>query len=242
METLIAQSRLERYNELIMNYQDFLSSHKRKIIIGAPIIFLLLVNVSGIGAGNIFYFTAENTLFASVGDAVPVRLEISTKSPINAVGGKVVFPSDILQVDAVTRSTSIIDLWSEDPLISNTAGTIHWSGGIVNNDNQKELRGTVFTISFHASKTGKAKLKVEEGELLAKNGEGTNILSGSDTITLYVREQGHPSPDINDDGVLSLSDINTLYIKTFSAYDERYDINKDGKLNWSDVTALIAIM
>lgn len=225
-----------------MDYKKVFSTHRRKIIVGAPIIFLLLVNVSGISGGNIFYFTAENSVFAALGDEIPVQLNVSTKSPVNAIGGKVVFPLDILKADAVTRSTSLIDLWSEDPTISNTGGLISWSGGIVEAGADTEIHGTVFTIHFHAVKTGKAKLRVEDGELLARNGEGTNILSGQNGITIYVRESGYASPDITGDGTLSLSDVNSLYLKTFGDYDAKYDINHDGKLSWNDVTALVSLL
>lgn len=224
-----------------MDYKNLLASHRRKIIIGAPIIFLLLVNVSGSG-GNVFSFTAENSVFATVGDAIPVRLEVSTKSPVNAIGGKVIFPADILQADAVTRNTSIIDLWSEDPVISNTAGTIHWSGGIIAENADENIKGTVFTAQFHAIKSGKVKFKVEDGQLLAKNGEGTNILSGQHSTTIYVREAGYPSPDINEDGTLSISDINALYLKTFGDYKPEYDINNDKEVNWGDVTTLVSLL
>lgn len=225
-----------------MDYQKIYSTHRRKIIVGAPIIFLLLVNISGISGGNIFYFSAENSVFASVGDAVPLRLNVSTKSPVNAIGGKVVFPKDVLQADAVTRSSSLIDLWSEDPTVSNDTGTISWSGGIVNDNTDTEIHGTVFTIQFRAAKVGKARIRVEDGELLAKNGEGTNILSGQNGITIYVREAGYASPDINKDGALSISDVNSLYLKTFGDYNAEYDINHDGRLNWNDVTTLVSLL
>lgn len=227
-----------------MKSKEFLKNHKRKIIVGAPIIFLLLINsTNALSGGNLFLFGASNGAFTSVGDGVPIELQISTKTPVNAVGGTVTYSPDILSVDSVTRSTSIIDLWSEEPLISNTLGTIHFSGGIVGaNVGTTGNHGEVFTINFRALKTGKVYLGLKNGELLANNGEGTNVHSGNNSLTIYVRAQGLPSPDVNGDGALSISDINDVYLRSFRAYDEKYDINGDKKVDWGDVRALINLL
>jgi len=204
----------------------------------------LLINSNGVlGSGNVFLFSPEVSAFVSVGDAVPVQLEVSTKTAVNALGGTITFDPNILSVDSLTRSASIIDLWSEEPVISNTEGSIRWSGGIINADTKTSgAHGEIFTINFRAMKAGKLNLGLTNGELLANNGEGTNVLSGNSTLTLYVREQGYPSPDINDDGSFSIADINALYVKTFYAYDQKYDINNDGKVSWADVKTLISLI
>ena len=205
-----------------MHITHIARTHRKKIYYGAPIIFLLLLGTtSTLAAGNAFLFSAQSTLFPSVGDAVPVILEVSTKTSINAAGGTIVFAPEILAADSVTRSSSIIDLWSEEPVISNESGTIHFSGGIVGtNVAEGGSHGPVFVVNFHAVKSGKVVVSMKDGELLANNGEGTNVLSGANTLTFYVRAHGAASPDINADGVLSLSDVNSLYLKTFRAYIE----------------------
>ena len=91
-------------------------------------------------------------------------------------------------------------------------------------------------------KAGKIVISLKDGELLASNGEGTNVLSGVGTVTLYVRAQGAASADVNDDGILSISDVNSLYLKTFRAYDAKYDQNGDGKLDWSDVKSILSLL
>ena len=227
-----------------MKSNEFLKNHKRKFIVGAPIIFLLLINSTGVlGGSNVFIFGTESNSFASVGDSVPVQLQISTKTPVNAVGGTVIFSPEILSADSVTRSGSVIDLWSEEPIISNTLGTIHFSGGIVGaNTGTVGNRGQVFMMNFRAIKSGEASFTIKDGELLANNGEGTNVLSGNNSFTVYVRAQGLPSPDVNEDGALTITDLNSVYIKTFRTYDEKYDINGDDVVDWNDVKTLIALL
>jgi hypothetical protein len=239
-EILIAQTDGGGYNEC-MKYSHLLSAHRKKIIIGAPILFLVLINAGIATGGNVLKLVPEGSVFVSTGDAVPVQLMVYTKSAVNAMGGTILFSPDVLQVDAVTRQSSIIDLWSEDPLVNNTSGEIHWSGGIVN-ENDETSNGQVFTIQFHAAHPGKSRVRIADGQLLTKDGEGTNILSGTESVLLYVREPGQPSPDINNDGALSISDINGLYLKTFSDYNEIYDLNGDQRVSWRDVLTLISII
>jgi hypothetical protein len=116
------------------------------------------------------------------------------------------------------------------------------SGGIVPKETKDGDHGTVLVASFRALKAGKAAISMKDGQLLAANGEGTNIITGSNVLTLYIHDQGKISPDMNGDGVLSISDVNTLYLKTFRAYNPRYDLNGDGKVSWADVKMLIELM
>ena len=220
------------------------NSHRKKIVWGAPIVFLLLLGSTGsFSSGNIFNFRAPQGVFVEVGDAVPIYLDVSTKTAVNAVGGTITFTQNILSADSLTRSTSIIDLWSEEPVISNTDGQIHFSGGIVAPDIESDgEHGQIFTVNFRALKSGNALIEMKKGELLAHNGEGTNVLSGSNSLRIFVRDQGRPTPDVNGDGTLSISDINKLYLDTFRAYDAQNDMNGDGKVNWGDVKILIGML
>ena len=149
----------------------------------------------------------------------------------------------VLEADSVTRSSSVIDLWSEEPVISNESGSIHFSGGIIGGSAAEGgSHGPVFVINFHGVKPGKVTINLNDGELLANNGEGTNVLSGANTLMLYVRAQGAASPDVNGDGALTLGDVNSLYLKTFRAYDAKYDQNSDGKVDWSDVRSVLSLL
>jgi hypothetical protein len=222
--------------------KKFIRKHRHKIVVGAPIIFLFVLNATGAFGGNILILNAENSAFVSVGDAVPIRLEMFTKTPVNAVGGTVTYQPEILHANSITRTTSVIDLWSEEPLIAHTDGTIHWSGGIVTQSTDGSARGPVFVMNFRALTSGRSRLAIKDGALLANDGEGTNVFSGANTLTVYVREQGLPSPDINQDGILSLSDANSLYLATFRTYEKKYDQNGDGKVAWDDVRMLIGLL
>lgn len=226
-----------------MIFKEVFQEHRYKIMLGAPIIFLLLFNSAGvIGSGNIFFFAPEKTIFPVVGENIRVALNVATKLPINAVGGTIIFPPEFLAVDTFSRESSIIDLWAEEPIFSNENGTFHFSGGIIPKSTKDGDHGMILVTTFRALKAGKTTISMKDGQLLAANGEGTNIISGSNVLTLYIRDQGKVSPDVNEDGTLSIADINALYLKTFRSYDAHYDLNGDGKVSWADVKLLIELM
>lgn len=226
-----------------MKLKQLFRVHQYKIIIGAPIIFLFLINAGSVmGAGNAFFFKTEKTAFVTIGENVPIHVMVTTKVPVNAVGGTIVFPTELLSVESIARSSSIIDLWAEEPIFSNTEGTLGFSGGVLPDETTKGLDGSVITITFRARELGKATISMKDGQLLAADGEGTNVLSGSTPLTLYVRSAGQPSPDVNGDGVFTISDINSLYLRTFRFYDAKYDFNGDGRVNWPDVMELIVLL
>lgn len=223
-------------------FKNFLKNHQYKIILGAPIIFLVVINSSGaLGLGNTFFFTGSSSSFVVVGDNLDVRLSVHTKSPINAVGGTIMLTRDVLEIASLSRVSSVVDLWSEEPLYDKTKNTLHFSGGILGEKSELPLQGEILTMSLRALSPGVATITLQDGELLAANGEGTNIVSGSNLLTLYIRDTHAPTSDINDDGVLGITDVNLLYLKTFRSYDARYDLNTDGHVSFADVRMLLSL-
>lgn len=222
--------------------KKFIASHPRKIIIGTPIIFLILVNLTGaLAPGNFFSFSTKSS-FVIVGDEVPVSLLLAAKTPVNAAGGTIIFNPNVLNVVSTSRITSIIDLWAEEPSYSNANGTLHFSGGILGAKGSEGVQGTLIVVNFNVMKEGKTTIALSDGQILANDGKGTNVISGSRTLTVYAHKAGAASPDINGDGVLSVADVDTLYWKTYRTYNPAYDLNGDGKVNWSDVSHLIGLL
>lgn len=223
-------------------FKKFFNDHQYKIIFGAPIIFLLIINsASTLGVGNIFYFTHASSDFVIAGEESEVTLFVRSKSAINALGGTVTFTPGLLEMNGLSRISSLVDLWSEEPTYTKEENMLHFSGGMIGEKSELPAQGIVLKMNIKALQSGVATIAIMDGQLLASNGEGTNILSGSDTLTLYIRDANVPSPDINGDGVLSLQDVNSLYLKTFRAYDKRYDLNLDNKVSWPDVRTLLGL-
>ncbi len=207
----------------------------------APIIFLVVINSTGtIGVGNIFSFSSASSNFMLVDDEADITLAMRTKEPVNAIGGAVLLTPTI-EVVSLSRISSVVDLWAEEPAYTKDDGTLRFSGGMIGEKANTPVEGTVLLMRIKALKEGVATVSMKDGQILASNGSGTNIISGSSVLTLYVRTKGTPSPDINQDGVLSLLDVNALYIKTFRAYNKDSDVNSDGKVSFADVRMLMGL-
>ncbi len=103
----------------------------------------------------------------------------SSDQSINAVSGSVSFPADKLEVVALTKSGTVVNLWVQEPNFSNTSGTVSFEG-LVLNPGYKGSGGKVINISFRVKSggNGTAELSFKNGSVLANDGKGTNVLSG----------------------------------------------------------------
>ena len=170
-----------------------------------------------------------------------ITLVAQTNIPVNVVGGSLTFTPDIISIESIDRSNSVVDIWSEEPLISAPTGIVQFSGGIISEDAAEKLNGKIFSTKLKMQRVGMGTVTLKNPELLANNGEGTNVVSGYSLIKFYVRAVGTPSPDINNDGALSIADVNSLYLKAFRAYNPAYDLNLDGKVSAADIRILISL-
>ncbi|MDP2864479.1 MAG: cohesin domain-containing protein [bacterium] len=101
----------------------------------------------------------------------------SADQAMNAAAGVISFPQDKLEVTSLSKTGSIFNLWVQEPLFSNSAGTINFEG-IVLNPGFTGSAGKIITINFRAKSTGSAYLSFSSGSVLANDGRGTNILTG----------------------------------------------------------------
>jgi hypothetical protein len=111
----------------------------------------------------------------------------SADQALNAIAGTISFPADLLQVVSISKTNSILSLWVQDPIFSNTDGTISWSG-VVPNPGYIGSPGAVFVIRFRGNNVGIANVifRPSLSEVLANDGNGTNILTGTNAATITV--------------------------------------------------------
>jgi hypothetical protein len=215
---------------------------KRKYtIVAVPFLFAFLAH-AGLSAlpTHALIVKADDTAFVTHGQESTLSLRLEAETPINVVGGVVTYPTDILKVTEITTDESLINLWARKPSYSNELGIINFGGGIVEKGGFIG-GGNVFTVHFEALAVGVADIQLEGAVMLAQDGAGTNVLSDERNERIYVREPALPSPDVNEDGALTLADINSVYLQTFNDYDPRFDINGDGDTTLSDVSSLISL-
>ena len=122
------------------------------IFVGA--LFLLFPNLSfgadlKIGANYSTY---------QVGDNVSVRVSVASPGQaINAVSGTLKFPADKLQVVSLSKASSVVNLWVQEPAFSNTTGEVNFEGAILN-PGFVGASGLALTINFKAKKEGTVNL------------------------------------------------------------------------------------
>lgn len=179
-------------------------------------------------------YTVGNTFVASV------LLNTEGKS-VNAADGQLSFNPRELQVVAVSRSTSIFNLWTEEPTYSNSAGTVSFGGG--SPSGYKGASGSIVTVTFRPLGAGTPKVNFKSGSVLAADGLGTNVLTsmngGAYTISAA---SANPEPEY-------VAPANTPKAPTITSTTHpdqaKWYKEKTVKLAWlipSDVTAIRTLL
>ncbi|OGF59518.1 hypothetical protein A3I36_00285 [Candidatus Giovannonibacteria bacterium RIFCSPLOWO2_02_FULL_45_28] len=119
----------------------------------------------------------------------------SLGEPVNAVRGVLTFPRDRLEIIGISKIGSILNLWVEEPRFSNVDGTLKFQGGVPN-PGFMGSGGTVLHVIFRAKSAGATSLIWKEGEVLANDGKGTNILTGLQNLDFFVDEAFAAAPNV----------------------------------------------
>lgn len=152
-------------------------------------IFRKLIAISGIAITAFFVFSvaveaatlsvSPATGTFSTGQIFVVNVNVgSSDQAMNAVQGKLSFPKDTIEVVSISKTNSIITLWVQEPSFSNSAGTISFEG-VVFNPGYRGASGKVISVTFRAKTANGASLTFSESSVLANDGAGTNILTGT---------------------------------------------------------------
>ena len=216
--------------------------HKYKIILGAPIIFVLFVNIDiSETSRNTISITSRGTPYVAVGDTFSANISINSPDAINSIGGNLIVPENTLEIIEVSLNDSLVDLWAVEPKITEGSNTILFGGGIIREDGFVGA-GNIFTVKMQAIAAGDTTISLKNPEMLAHDGTGTNLLTQKTDLSYHVRKKGTPSPDFNGDNKITLMDINILYFNTLKKDDPRYDLNGDGKVTLGDVRILFSML
>ena len=147
-----------------------------KKILPVLIIFILnfLLMSEAFAADASLFLSPENGNYR-VGSQFSVKVKVNSDgAPINAAKSEISFSTNLLEVQSLSKSGSIFSLWPEEPTFSNSKGQISFAGGVPAPGFTGV--GTILTINFRAKKAGEAKPSFNNGQVLAADGRGTNIL------------------------------------------------------------------
>lgn len=159
--------------------------------------FLYLLPVQAAGA-TLFISPASGNY--KVGATVSAKLLVNSGggSGINAVEASVNFDPSILKIKSISNSSSIFKLWTNDPTsgsiaLYNKSGSIPLGGG--SPTAYTGSSGNIISVSFTVLKAGNASVSISNGVVLAADGQGTNIFSGSSAAQFVTQEAAkEPAP------------------------------------------------
>ncbi len=126
-------------------------------------------------AAQLFVNPLEPTV--EVGDLVKFRVGVNSGGvSVNNSESQIRFPNDLIQVIGIDTSSSVFDLWVEQPTFLNSSGTISFNGGKTN-PGFNGTNGTLFWITARALKPGNAEILLQSSFIRANDGLGTNVLT-----------------------------------------------------------------
>lgn len=151
----------------------------------------------------------------SVNATCAVSISVSAQETINAVSGTVSFPTPLMEVESISRSNSIFDLWAKNPSFSNSKGTISFEGVILNPGFIG--KGTILTVTFRPKDVGVINLSFTAGQVLANDGLATNVIASKGSATITVTEEVFVSPQL--DLSTTTEEVIDLVEETKEVYD-----------------------
>ncbi len=155
-------------------------------------LFLLLLLPISAQAASLSFLPATGTY--NPGTVFSTGITVSSQGEaLNAVSGVVSYPKDLLEIVSISKSQSVISLWVQEPYFSNSEGTVHFEG-IVLNPGFTGNGGKVLTITFKVKSTGQADLVFAAGSVLANDGEGSEILTSKSGAQFSFTSPAVPPP------------------------------------------------
>lgn len=168
------------------------STRKRSIyvrsLVQKAILFFTLFTLTYTYSFAANLIISPSSVTTKVGKTFSVDLMVSNNiDAINAASAVISFPHDALQVTGISKKGSFISLWAEEPIFSNEKGTITLEGVALNPGFDKST-GKIITITFKALQAGNVSVAVKSGQVLANDGNATDVLKTTGTAFIYVNE------------------------------------------------------
>lgn len=133
------------------------------------------------------------TRAVTVGDLMTVRVSVNTAGvAINQGEGTLTYPSGLLDVVSVSKSSSIFSLWVGEPANAG-AGLITWNGGLPT-PGYSGGDGTMLTVVFRAKAAGTGVLALADAAVRANDGLGTDVLERTSPASFTIAAAAVPPP------------------------------------------------
>lgn len=145
-------------------------------LFGGVLSLACLFACSGVASAATLFVSPAAGQYA-VGSSFSITARVNSQgTAVNAIEGQLSFNPAIIRVLSVTSPGSIFNLNVQEPEYSNDAGTVRWTGVILN-PGYTGASGNLITVTFRAIAQGEARVSYASGAVLANDGQGTNVLS-----------------------------------------------------------------
>lgn len=147
----------------------------RILTVGAFVFAVLFVFSATAFAAETSISPASGTYSKGQTFTASVRVNPQGKS-VNAVEATLTFDTSKLSVVSVSKTGSVFSLWTTEPTFSNTQGTIQFGGG---SPSPFSAQSTLVVVTFRTTSEGDAAVDWKNASVLAADGLGTDVHSGS---------------------------------------------------------------
>lgn len=151
---------------------------KNKFKLAIVFSFAFFVFSFGVAEAASLYFSPSSGTYQT-GRNFTVNIRAESSASMNAASGVITFPIDKLEAIGISKTGSIFNLWVQEPSFSNidSIGNVRFEGIVLNPGFSGD--GKLISVTFRVKSAGTAGLNFSSGSILANDGLGTNILSGS---------------------------------------------------------------
>jgi hypothetical protein len=139
-------------------------------------------------SASLYIAPIEKTI--NVGDTFPLQIYASSpEKAMNAVSATIRIPTETLEVVSLVRAGAIVGLWINEPSSVVSTGIVSLKGVILNPGYQGTA-GLIVTLNVKAKIAGTAVVSFDSASILANDGLGTSILTGTQRGTYTVIPAG----------------------------------------------------
>jgi len=95
---------------------------------------------------------------------------------------------------------------------------------------------------FKPKMIGEAEIEFADAQILAADGEGTNITGNKNGVVYSVIDNKPEVYDFNNDNKVGLTDLSILIYNFGSIDTPQYDLNDNGRVDLTDLSILVSRM
>lgn len=129
---------------------------------------------------------SPSNFVVEAGNRISIKVVVSSDSSINAVSGNLLVPPSFFEVESVSKASSVLNFWVTEPSISKVSGIVKFEGVALNGFSGSG--GGIVTLNLKALKTGTGSISFQTGQVLANDGQGTDVTKGLTGATFAIKD------------------------------------------------------